>query len=100
MAMRIDDNFSASNDSRATRAGRAEESRQDSRIGDRRGDNATDSASLSALSLELSRALERVSPEETARIERLKEAVSNGSYDVPKAAVSARIVSAALEAEP
>lgn len=62
-------------------------------------EEATDTASLSALSTELSRAVNGEPPEAVARIARLQEAVANGTYTVPSAEVSARIVTSQLDTE-
>jgi anti-sigma28 factor (negative regulator of flagellin synthesis) len=98
--MKIDDNFSPSgpsvNDARPqavnrTPAGAAGEP-QHARPG-----GTTDRASLSALGVALSRALEQDSPQTAARIGRIQQAVANGTYHIPSADVSARIVAAALQ---
>jgi anti-sigma28 factor (negative regulator of flagellin synthesis) len=99
MPLRIDDNFSPSHDLRSTAVGRtAEQARTEGRAGEGRVES-TDSASLSALSVQLARALEQEPPELFARIEQLRNAVANGTYDVPNAVVSASIVDAAVGSE-
>jgi len=83
--MKIDDGFSPSSDVRSPLVSRTPET------------PGTDSASLSALSVELSRAIDQEPPEVVARIQKLQEAISNGTYLVPSSAVASRIVGAAAE---
>jgi flagellar biosynthesis anti-sigma factor FlgM len=94
--MKIEDNFSPSNDLRSQSVGRTPETRVEGRPSERKGENAGDSVSLSALSAELSRAIAKEPPQLQAKIERLQEAIANGTYAVPSKEVSAKIVASAL----
>ena len=97
--MKIDDGFSPSSDLRSQLVGRTPETRVDGRPQQaRKTDNASDSASLSALSVEISRAIEKESPEVVTKIARLQEAVTNGTYSVPSSQISSRIVSSLIGA--
>jgi anti-sigma28 factor (negative regulator of flagellin synthesis) len=101
--MKIDDIFSPSHvapsrDLHSHGVGRADEAGHAGRAA-AKTDHATDSASLSALGVELSRAIHHDSPEQVAKIGRLQQAVSNGTYDVPSPKVSAKIVASALGSE-
>lgn len=96
--MKIDDGFSPSSDVRSPLVSRTPETPVDNRGTNRRPETpGTDSASLSALSVELSRALEQEPAEVVARIQKLQEAISNGTYLVPSSAVASKIVGAATE---
>ena len=97
--MKIDDHLSTSNETRSQSVGRAPEARLEGRQSDSRSEPASDRASLSALSVAISRALEHDPPEQVARIERLREAVNNGTYAVPGAEVASRIVASSLRSE-
>ena len=102
--MKIEDNFSASGlrgpeDPRSHSVGQTPETRGAGRPHDGKAGNATDSASLSALSVELARAIDREPPETVARIGRLQEAVTNGTYAIPAADVSTKIVASLLQPE-
>ncbi len=99
--MRVDDNFSPSgvspsSDLRSRPVTPTPETRAPGQPGEPKTAGATDSASLSALSVELSRAIQQEPPETVARIGRLQEVVSNGTYAVPASEVSAKIVASAL----
>jgi flagellar biosynthesis anti-sigma factor FlgM len=91
--MKIDDNFSPSGDLRSQIVNRTTETHMEGPgIAQRPDSPAEDSASLSNLSVELSRAVEQDPPEVVARIQRLQEAVANGTYAVPSQAVAAKII--------
>jgi flagellar biosynthesis anti-sigma factor FlgM len=95
--MKIDDNFSPSSDLRSQLVHRTPDAGTDQPgVQRRQGTAASDSANLSALSVELARAIDREPPELVARIQRLQEAIANGTYSVPNSAVAAKIVSASL----
>jgi len=95
--MKIDDSFSPSGDLRSQLVNRTPETPADNRPVERRSETShSDSASLSALGVELSRAIEQESPETVARIERLQEAINNGTYSVPSSAVASKIVDSSL----
>ena len=96
--MKIDDGFSPSSDVRSPVINRTPETPVDNRGTSRRPETpGTDSASLSALSVELSRAIEEEPPEVVARIQRLQEAIANGTYLVPSSAVAAKILVAGID---
>lgn len=95
--MKIDDQFSTSSDVRAPSIGRTQETRPEERTNRRNETAGSDSAGISSLSVELSRALNREEPQQAARIERLQEAVANGSYSVSSQDVASRIVGAAVK---
>ncbi len=102
--MKIDDSFSPSGlhgpqDPRSHSVGQTADTRGAGRPQEGKAANATDSASLSALSVELARAIDREPPETVAKIGRLQEAVANGTYTVPAADVSAKIVASLLKPE-
>jgi flagellar biosynthesis anti-sigma factor FlgM len=98
--MKIDDNFSPSSDLRSQLVHRTPDTRTDQPGGPRRPDStASDSASLSSLGVELSRAIQQEPPELVARIQRLQEAIANGTYSVPSSAVASKIVGASLGGE-
>ena len=96
--MKIDDSFSPSGDLRSQLVNRTPETPVDSQSVERRSETShSDSASLSALAVELSRAIEQEPPEIVARIERLQEAINNGTYAVPSPAVASKIVDSSMD---
>jgi len=97
--MKIEDSFSPSSDLRSQHVSRTPETQVDGRGAGRRSETAkSDTANISALSAELARAIEQEPPETVARIERLQEAIGNGTYDVSSKAVASKIVAVALGA--
>lgn len=99
MTMKVEDSFTPSNDLRSQSVARTPEARVENRQAERKREPEGDVASLSALGAQISRALEKEPPALTAKISRLQEAITNGTYDVPARQVSAKIVAAALKAE-
>ena len=95
--MKVEDRFLPSPDVRSTSVGRPADVRPGGPPGTRRAAPGLDSAGLSTLSLQAARTLEQDSPEVVSKISRLREAVANGTYSVPAAAVAGHLVDSLLQ---
>ena len=95
--MKIEDRFLPSQDVRSTSVSRPAETQQKEAPKTRRAESGADSAGLSALSIEAARTIEKDSPEVVAKVQRLQEAVANGTYSAPASAVAHSLVDSLLK---
>ena len=96
--MRIDDHFSPSSDVQSRQIERPQQQEREQQVAEKSVQSGTDSASLSSLGVQLARALATEPPELANKIERLREAVTNGTFSVPAEEVAQSLVDDALGA--
>ena len=96
--MRIDDHFSPSSDVQSRQVERPQQQEREQKVAEKSVRSGTDSASLSSLGVQLARALATEPPDSVDKIERLREAVTNGTFSVPAEEVAQSLVDDALGA--
>ena len=97
--MRIDDHFSPSSDVQSRQVERPQQLEREQQVAEKGVQSGKDSASLSSLAVQLARALGTEPPELTNKIERLQEAVANGTFSVAADEVAQSLVDDALNGQ-
>ena len=97
--MRIDDNLTSSSDLQSTQVGKAQQLQVEQNAQQKKTDSAKDSVSLSAFGSDLAQAINNDPPEVIQQVEQLRQAVNNGTFNVPPDQVARAVVNGAVKGE-
>lgn len=97
--MRIDDNLASSSDLQSTQVGKAQQLQVEQNAKQKQTESAKDSVSLSPFGSDLAQAINNDSPEVIQQIDQLRQAVNNGTFNVPADQVAQAVVNGAVRGE-
>ena len=97
--MRIDDNLASSSDLQSTQVGKAQQLQVEQDAKQKQTESAKDSVSLSPFGSDLAQAINNDPPEVIQQIDQLRQAVNNGTFNVPADQVAQAVVNGAVRGE-
>lgn len=98
--MRIDDNLvSSPSDLQSTQVGKAQQLQVEQNAKQKKTESAKDSVSLSPFGSDLAQAINNDPPEVVQQVEQLRQAVNNGTFNVPADQVARAVVNGAVKGE-
>ncbi len=97
--MRIDDNLASSSDLQSTQVGKAQPLQVEQDAKQKQTESAKDSVSLSPFGSDLAQAIHNDPPEVIEQIDQLRQAVNNGTFNVPADQVAQAVVNGAVRGE-
>ena len=97
--MRIDDNLASSSDLQSTQVGKAQQLQVEQNAKQKKTESGKDSVSLSPFGSDLAQAINNDPPEVIQQVEQLRQAVNNGTFNVPADQVARAVVNGAVKGE-
>ena len=98
--MRIDDSLATSSDLQSTtQVGKAQQLQVEQNAKQKQTESGKDSVSLSPFGSELTQAINNDPPEVIQQIDQLRQAVNNGTFNVPADQVAQAVVNGAVNGE-
>ncbi len=97
--MRIDDNLASSSDLQSTQVGKAQQLQVEQNAKQKQTEFGKDSVSLSPFGSDLAQAINNDPPEVIQQIDQLRQAVNNGTFNVPADQVAQAVVNGAVRGE-
>ena len=97
--MRIDDNLASSSDLQSTQVGKTQQLEVEQAAKQKQTESAKDSVSLSPFGSDLAQAISNDPPEVIEQIDQLRQAVNNGTFNVPADQVAQAVVNGAVRGE-
>ena len=98
--MRIDDNLASSpSDLQSAQVSKAQQLQVEQNAKQKKTESGKDSVSLSPFGSDLTQAINNDSPEVIQQVEQLRQAVNNGTFNVPADQVAQAVVNGAVKGE-
>ena len=97
--MRIDDNLASSSDLQSTQVGKTQQLQVEQNAKQKQTESSKDSVSLSPFGSDLAQAINNDPPEVIQQIDQLRQAVNNGTFNVPSDQVARAVVNGAVKGE-
>ena len=97
--MRIDDNLASSGDLQSTQVDKTQQLQVEQDAKQKQGQPAKDSVSLSPFANDLAQAINNDPPELIRQIEQLRQAVNNGTFQVPADQIAQAVVNGAVKGD-